>query len=95
LIFPSIISTKKTDCPSLQKGVKRTRKAVNLETNMLVIRKMETGEKRASICRSLGLAPVIVSTVMTNGEKINQSAQKTTELRASNVSYTKQFSIKK
>jgi hypothetical protein len=36
---------KKTDSPLLQKGVKRTRKAVKLETKTLMIRKMEAGEK--------------------------------------------------
>jgi hypothetical protein len=40
------MSTKKTDFPLLQKGVKRTRKTVTLETKMLVIRKMGAGEKR-------------------------------------------------
>jgi hypothetical protein len=38
-------SIKKTDGPLLQKGVKRTRKNVTVETKMLVIRKMEAGEK--------------------------------------------------
>jgi hypothetical protein len=40
----------KTDCFILQKGVKRTRKVVTSETKMLVIRKMEAGEKRANVC---------------------------------------------
>ena len=48
VIFPPMTSIKKTDCP-LQKGVKRTRKTVTLETKMLVIRKMEAGEKRANM----------------------------------------------
>jgi len=68
-------SIKKTDFPLLQKGVKRTRKTVTLETKMLVIRKMETGEKRANICSSLALAPATVSTVMANAEKIKRSEQ--------------------
>jgi hypothetical protein len=55
---------------------------------MLVIRKMEAGEKRANICSSLGLALTPVSTIMANAEKIKHSAQKTTKMRASNVSYT-------
>jgi len=42
-------SIKKTDCPLLQKGVKRSRKTVTLETKILVIRKMEAGEKRADL----------------------------------------------
>jgi hypothetical protein len=67
-------SIKKTDCPLLQKGVKRTRKTVTLETKMLVIRKIETGEKRADVCSSLGLAPVTVLTIMVKPEKIEQSA---------------------
>jgi len=37
--FLPITSTKKTDCPLLQKEVKRTRKTVTLEVKMLVIRK--------------------------------------------------------
>ena len=49
---------------------------------MLVIRKMEAGEKRANICSSLGLALATVSTIMVKAEKIKQSAQKTTELHA-------------
>ena len=44
---------------------------------MVVVRKMEAGEKRANICRSLGLAPATVSTIMATAEKIKQSAQKT------------------
>ena len=84
---------KKTDCPLLQKGVKRTRKTVTLESKMLVIRKMEAGEKRANVCCSLGLALATVSTVMANAEKIKQSAQKTTKLRTSNVCYTRNVHI--
>ena len=88
-------SIKKTDCPLLKKRVKRTRKTVTLETKMLVIRKMEAGEKRGNVCSSLGLAPATVSTIMANAEKIKQSAQKTTKLSASNVSYTRNFNIEK
>jgi hypothetical protein len=62
---------------------------------MLVIRKMEAGERRAIVCIFLGLAPAIVSTIMTKAEKIKQSAQKTTKLCASNVSYTRNFNIEK
>ena len=61
---------KKTDCPLLQKGMKRTRNTVTLETQMLVIRKMEAGEKRGNVCSSLGLAAATVSTIMGNAEKI-------------------------
>jgi transcriptional regulator len=50
---------------------------------MLVISKMEAGEKRANVCRSLGLAPATVSTIMASAKnKIKQSAQKTTKLHA-------------
>jgi len=49
MIFPPMTSIKKTDCPLLQKGVKRSRKTVTLETKILVIRKMEAGEKRADL----------------------------------------------
>jgi len=63
------MSIKKTDYPLLQKGVKRTRTTLILETKMLVIRKMEAGKKRANICSSLCLAPATVSTVMVNAEK--------------------------
>jgi len=73
-------SIKKTNFPLLQKGVKRTRKTVTLETKMLVIRKLETVEKHANVCSSLSLAPATVSTIMANAEKIKQSAQKTTKL---------------
>jgi len=59
---------KKTDCPLLQKGVKRTKNTVTFETKMLVIRKMEAGKKRANVCSSLGLALATVSTIM-NTEK--------------------------
>ena len=90
-----MMSIKKTECPLLQKGVKRTRKTVTLETKMLVIRKMEAGEKCANVCSSLGLLPATVSTIMAGAEKIKQSAQKTTKLRASNVSYTRNFNIEK
>jgi len=63
-------SIRKTDFPLLQKGVKRTKKTVTLETKMLMIRKMETGEKCANVCSSLGLAPVAVLTVMANTKKL-------------------------
>jgi hypothetical protein len=62
---------------------------------MSMIRKMENGEKRANVCSSLGLAPVTVLTNMANTEKIGQSAQKTTKLHTSNVSYTRNFNIEK
>ena len=81
-----MMSIKKTDCPLLQKGVKRTRNTVTSETKMLVIRKMEAGEERANVCSSLSLASATVSTVMVNAEKKKPLAQKTTKLRASNVS---------
>jgi hypothetical protein len=53
----------------LQKGVKRTRKSLTLETKILEIRKMHVNEKRANVCSSLGLALAIVSTIMAKGEK--------------------------
>ena len=62
---------------------------------MLVIRKTEPGEERANVCSSLGLEPYTVSTIMANAEKIKQSTQKITKLRASNVSYTRNFKIEK
>ena len=95
MIFPRTTSIKKTDYPLLQKGVKRTKKTVTLETEILVIRKMKAGEKRANVCSYLGLAPATISTIMAKGEKIKQSAQKATKLRASNVSYTRNFNIEK
>jgi len=58
---------------------------------MLVIRKMDAGEKHANICSSLGLVPATVLTIMANAEKIKKSEQKTTKLPASNVSYTRNF----
>ena len=88
------MSIKKTDYPLLQKGAKRIRTTVTLENKILVFRKTETGEKRANVCSSLGLASATVSTIMANAEKKNQSAQKTKKLRASNVSYTRNFNIK-
>jgi len=88
-------SIKETDCPVLQKGVKRTRKTVTLETKLLVIRKMEAGEKHANICSSLGLALATVSTIMVNVEKIKHSAQKITKLRSYTVSCTRNFNIEK
>ena len=50
VIFPPMTSTRKTGFPLLQKGVKRTRRTVPLETKILVFRKMEAGEKRANDC---------------------------------------------
>jgi hypothetical protein len=75
----------------LQKREQRTRKTVTLETKVLVIRKMEAGENYANVCSSLGLAQTTVSTTMANTKKIKQLAQKTTKLRTSNVSYTRNF----
>ena len=43
---------------------------------MLVIRKIEAGEKRGNVCGSLGLAQAIVSTIMAKAKKIKQSAEK-------------------
>jgi hypothetical protein len=60
------MSIKKRDCPLLQKGVKRTRKTVTLETKMSAIQKMEIGKKRAKVCSSLSLAPATVLTIMAN-----------------------------
>jgi len=45
VIFPPMTSIKETDCPLLQKGVKRTGKTVTLENKMLAICKIEAGEK--------------------------------------------------
>ena len=87
-------SVRKKDCPILQKGVKRTRKIVTLETKILVIRKM-AGEKRANICSSLRMASDILSAAMANAEKIKHSAQRTTKFRVSNISYTRNFNIEK
>jgi protein-disulfide isomerase-like protein with CxxC motif len=56
---------------------------------------MEDGEKYADICSSLGLTSAAVSTIMAKAEKTKQSAQKTTKLRASNLSYTGNFKITK
>ena len=78
-----------------KRNEKKARKTVTLETQILVIRKMEAGEKCANVYSSLGLAPVIVSTVMANAEKIKQLAQKTTKFRASDVSYTRNVNIEK
>ena len=89
-----MMSIKNTDYPLLQKGAKRIRTTVTLE-NKIVFRKTETGEKRANVCSSLGLASATVSTIMANAEKKNQSAQKTKKLRASNVSYTRNFNTEK
>ena len=66
-------SNKKQIFPLLQKGVKRPRNTVTLETEMLAFRKMEAGEKRANVCSSLGLAPTTVSKIMANAKKIKQS----------------------
>ena len=75
--------------------MKRTRKTVTLETKMLLIRKMEAGEKRANVCRSHSLVMATVSIIMVNAEEIKQLAQKTTKLRTSNVSCTRNFNIEK
>ena len=48
VIFPPMTPIKKTDFPLLQKGVKITRETVTLETKILVIEKMEAGERRAN-----------------------------------------------
>jgi len=71
---------KKTGCPLLQKAAKRTRETVTLLTTMLVIIKMEAGEKRDNVYSSLGLPPAILSTIMANAEKLKLSAQKTTKI---------------
>ena len=62
---------------------------------MSVIRKMEAGKKHGNVCSSISLAPNIVSTIMGNAEKIKQTAQKTTKLRTSNVSHTRNVNIEK
>jgi hypothetical protein len=54
---------------------------------------MVAGKKHTNVCSSLGLAQATVSTIMANGEKIKQLAQKTTKLRTSN--YTSNFNIEK
>jgi hypothetical protein len=61
-------SVKKTDRPLLQNVVKSTSTTVASGTKMLVIRKMEAGEKRA-VCSFLNLPPATVPTIMANGEK--------------------------
>jgi hypothetical protein len=70
VIFPPMTSIRKTYCPLQQKGVKRTRKAVTLETKMLVIRRMDAGKTRANVCSALGVAPAAVSPIIANAEKI-------------------------
>jgi hypothetical protein len=61
-------SIKKTDCPLWQKGVKRTRKIITLQTKMLVIRKMEAGEKRANVFIFFCLAPATVIFFLVSSE---------------------------
>ena len=68
MIFPPIASFKKKNFPRLQKGVKRTRRTVPFETKILAIRKMEAGEKRANVCRSLGLAQTTVTLFLMSSE---------------------------
>ena len=43
---------------------------------MLVIRKMDAGEKRVNVCSSLGLGPATVSTIMANTEKYKNRHRK-------------------
>jgi hypothetical protein len=86
-------SIKKTDCLLLQKGVKRTRKIVTLETKISVIRKIKAGENRANFRSSLGLLPATVSTIMANAAKMQQSAPKNINLRASSERYTSNFKV--
>jgi hypothetical protein len=74
---------------------KESKEQGTLETKMLVIRKMEAGEKHANVCSSLSLAPAKVPTAMGNAEQIKQSAWKTTKFRASNESYTRNFNVEK
>ena len=68
MILPPTTSIKNADCPLLQKGVIRTWKTVTLETKMLVIRKMEAGEKHVNVCSSLGLAPAAVTFFLVSSE---------------------------
>ena len=91
MFFHSQVHPKDLFC----KQVRKERGRLPLETKMLVIRKMEAGKKRAIVGSSLGLAPTTVSTTMAYAEKIKQSAHKTTKLRESNVSYTRNFNIEK
>jgi hypothetical protein len=58
---------------SFAKRSEKTWKTVTLGTKMVVIRKMEAGEKRANAFSSLGLALATVLTVMANAEKIKQT----------------------
>jgi hypothetical protein len=51
VIFPPMTYIKKTECPHLQKGMKRTKRTVTLDTKMLVNRKVEAGEKRANLAK--------------------------------------------
>jgi hypothetical protein len=44
VIFPPMTSIKMTDCPFAKRNEKN--KTVTLQTKMLVIRKVEAGEKR-------------------------------------------------
>jgi hypothetical protein len=88
-------SIKKDKLSFFARSSEKTRKIVALETKMLVIRKMEAGEIRANVRSSLDFVPTTVSPIMTHAEKIKQSAQKTTKLRASYISYTRNFNVGK
>lgn len=84
------MSTGKTGTAEPAKTTaKKIRKSISLDTKMLVITRMESGEKRASVCRSLTLAPTTVSTIMRNAEKIKKSAQQTSKFSSKYVAYTR------
>jgi len=61
-------STKKTDGPLLQKGIKRTRKSLTLQTEILGIRKMEAGKKCANVRTSLSLALATITFFLMSSE---------------------------
>lgn len=86
---------KNRDRTSVQSVAKRARKSISLDTKMSVIRRMEAGETRPTVCHALNLAPATVSTIMANAKKIKESVQKTTKFCATYVSYSRSSTMEK
>jgi DNA-binding NarL/FixJ family response regulator len=66
-------------------------KSITSEENLEVIKRMEGGQSRPTVCRALNMAPSTVTTIMKNGDKIKK-AMETARRKTTFLSYFKKKS---
>ena len=96
----SLFKLLKSELPGLVREVQSTQvnltlslkshiNLITLEKKVEVMYRMEDGQTQYDVCRSMELSPLVVSTIMKNTDKIQQSLQHATTVSAMQVSYSR------